>query len=264
MKVCDFNNSYIGWVSAPNPDDRRVPGHMPWGNTVRIGIEARCELTNEQTGEVAEYVLIKPCRTEWMYRDDTLLQEPSKEFRFVWSRAEGISVGHGLTYDGDGSPSNIATSAAAPVDLDDRYVDHSMTIRHHAEFQELEDVDEIIQATLDHLPLIARTEVQDADAQMRALIEYPIETMNIHPERGRFQVDAGPVLFPDFARPAGTMIEKFAVAFICYNTFDRADFVLRQPTPVVVDGNNVCHMAHYSDFRRGVEVKNTLFSAGKT
>ena len=77
-------------------------------------------------------------------------------------------------------------------------------------------------------------------------------------------MDTGPVLFPDFKRPAGTMIEKFAVAFICYNTLGQADFVLRQPAPVVVDGNEVCHVAHYSDFRRGVEVRNTLFSAGKT
>ena len=48
---CDFNNSYIKWEGEYDPSDTRKPGHMPWGNRLRIQLDARCELTDEETGE---------------------------------------------------------------------------------------------------------------------------------------------------------------------------------------------------------------------
>ena len=41
MNICDFANSYIMWTVPPNPSDNRQPGHMPWGNSARIQLDAR-------------------------------------------------------------------------------------------------------------------------------------------------------------------------------------------------------------------------------
>ena len=60
MDVLDFTNSYQFWDISSNPDDQRKPGHMPWGNSVRIDIEARTVLTDGETSESDEFFLIAP------------------------------------------------------------------------------------------------------------------------------------------------------------------------------------------------------------
>ena len=75
------------------------------------------------------------------------------------------------------------------------------------------------------------------------------------------QVDTGPMLFPDFGRSVERPIEMFSQAFVCYNTFDVAEFVLRGPTPVMTDGLEVARTIEYSDIGR-VPAKTTIFSMG--
>ncbi len=111
------------------------------------------------------------------------------------------------------------------------------------------------------MPLIGRTEIWDDARQLRAMMEYPIKTMNIHPERVRFQVDTGPLPFPDFTCTAEHQIEWFSVAFVCYNTFDLAEFILRVPTPIREGDQEICAVLDYSDIRR-MKAKNTVIAAG--
>ena len=92
-QICDYGNSYIRWTGEFNRSDARKPGHMPWGNTVRIQVDSRCDLIDDATGETEEFFLITPCRTEWMYRSDILWQEPNREFVGVFSRTE-MMAGH--------------------------------------------------------------------------------------------------------------------------------------------------------------------------
>ena len=42
-----------------------------------------------------------------------------------------------------------------------------------------------------------------------------------------------------------------------------AEFVLRQPTPVAVDGKEVCRVWHYSRIVKAAAAKHELFCAGK-
>ena len=58
-------------------------------------------------------------------------------------------------------------------------------------------------------------------------MEYPIKTMNIHPERTQYQVDTGPILFADLDRVKERTINRMRMAFVCYNRTDVAEFVLR-------------------------------------
>ena len=249
MDACDFSNSYMFWESQYNPEDKRKPGHMPWGNSARIQLNARCEWVNERTGEEDEFFLITPCRTEWMYRSDQLWQTPNNEYCGIWSRSEFVA-GH------------VEEGYSAASAIKDRYTDFRLTIRNFPRTQQLEDDEQIIQATLKDLPLVGRTEVWDEGRQLRAMIEYPIKTMNVLPEHKRFQVDTGPVLFPDFGRSTGRPIESFAVAFVCYNNFDLAEFILRQPTKAREDGPEGRSVLEYSDVRR-LEAKNTIICAGE-
>jgi len=56
--------------------------------------------------------------------------------------------------------------------------------------------------------------------------------INILRDPPRFQVDTGPLLWPDLASSAPHPIERFEVAYVAYCTFDRAEFILRRPTPI--------------------------------
>jgi hypothetical protein len=53
-------------------------------------------------------------------------------------------------------------------------------------------------------------------------------------------------------------IERCKLAHTVYNTFDDAEFVCKRPTPLVVDGETVASIFHYSEYHR-LQVTNELF-----
>ena len=255
MQTTDYGNSYLVWTSHQNPADDRQPGHMPYQNTVRIQLDSRCWVTDGETGQTTEYCLISPCRTEWMYRDEPLWQQPNYEFSGIFSRDicmyGHIKAGEIKAFGGD-------WRVASPTR--GRFLRCEVVVRSFPEARRLEGDEETIAATMIYDPIVAHTEVRSEDGRMRATIEYPIKTMNVALDEGRMQVDTGPVIFPDFAATVEHEIERLHWAFVCYNTDSVAEFVLRGPTPVVSGGAEAGHYIDYSDVRR-VEMKNTLYAA---
>lgn len=249
MDICDFNNSYMTWVVEPNPDDQRTPGHMLIRNSARIQLDARCEILNEEDGTSEEFFLITPCRTEWMYRSDTLFQYPSGEYCAIWSESEFLNVGYGIT---DNKVKHTAFL------IEDRFTDFNFTIRTHPVIQALVNSEQIIQSTKANKALIGRTTIWNEVKSIRAIIEYPIKTINVNHDHGLFQVDTGPLPFPDLTCSSECSIEWFSVAFVCYNAFDIAEFILRKPTPVMDDGRELCKVVTYSDIRR-VPAQNNIY-----
>jgi len=65
--------------------------------------------------------------------------------------------------------------------------------------------------------------------------------MNVCEGTQRFQVDTGSLLLPDFHSKAERVIERFSLAFLCYNAFNSAEFVLRTPAPTLMG-----QVMHYS------------------
>jgi len=163
-----------------------------------------------------------------------------------------MSVGKGMIYEG-------GQKKSAPTK--DTFTSLHFTVRSFPSATVIQTDEAVIEATLNDLPLVAQTEIGDEQRQMRAIIEYPVKTMNIHPERKRFQVDTGPLLLPDFTSDAGEQIEWFSLAHVVYNTFDRAEFIIRQPTPVHKDGQEVCSVMHYSGIRVH-KARNTILCSG--
>ncbi|MEZ4497165.1 MAG: hypothetical protein R2845_10390 [Thermomicrobiales bacterium] len=94
--VTDFYRSYMCWGIRQSLDTARRDT-WKWRNEVRILIDARCTVTNDTTGGVSEeFYLIAPCRTEWMYRDTELIQNPSGEYRVIFSDDRQIYVGKSI------------------------------------------------------------------------------------------------------------------------------------------------------------------------
>lgn len=226
MSAINFASSYMTFTTP----DR--------SNTARIQLDAHCRLVDEEKGASDEFVLIAPCRTESMYLPDDLFRIPNYEFCGIFGTETfmiirtGPSTAHGL----DNREPGLNQQRFHEVRID---------IRTFPRTRLLQNDEEVYRATLDNLPLIARTEVDDPASRRRAVIEYPIKTMNVSPQTHRFQVDTGPVLLPDFTAQHEHLVERFVMAHVVYNTFDRAEFIVRQPTPIVQDGREVAAVMDY-------------------
>ncbi len=247
--VTDFYRSYMCWAVEPNPNDTRKPGHMPWQNWVRILIDARCTIHDERNGTSEEVYLIAPCRTEWMYRDTELIQDPSGEYRVIFTQDRQLSVGKHIDESRERAGS-VPTSSFTSLEFKITTVDATP----------LPDDAAIIEASQGMRPMVAKTEIADAGSGMRAVLEYPIRTMNYNLPHTRFQVDTGPLVFPDFSLETEHLLDRCKLAHTVYNTLDYAEFVCKQPTPLVKDGQEVASVFHYSDYHR-LPVKTEFFAA---
>jgi hypothetical protein len=264
MEMTDFGNSYMTWIVPHDPNDRRVPGHKPWSNSARILLDARCTITDTASGATDDFYLVAPCRTEWMYQDENLFQVPSGEYREAFSATRRLSFGKRMTTDGN-LPRSVPAfrqqdTSAAPVRTTG-LLSLKFAIRTFPEVTVLTTDAQVVAATQANLPLVGRTEIWDEGRHRRAVLEYPIKTMNIQTERQRFQVDTGPLLVPDLAAEEEHWMDLLSMAHIIYNTFERAEFICRQPTPIEVEGREVASVLHYSDVRV-YPARHTLLAAG--
>ncbi|MCX6043999.1 MAG: hypothetical protein NT075_02720 [Chloroflexi bacterium] len=208
MPVIDFANSYMTWFP-------KGPG-----NIARIQLDAACTLINEQSGATATFYLIAPCRAERMYLDEPLFQMPNYEFCGIWSADEFLIIRTHWVSARDNREYGVYHERWEKIRLD---------LRHFPQPRQLTDDAQIVQATLENLPLVARTILHDPASNTRALLEYPIKTMNLMQAPPRFQVDTGPLIVPDFAASPMHLIEQFEVAHVVYHNFDKAEFILRKP-----------------------------------
>ena len=171
--MCDFQTSFMTWHSRARKDPRPHARHnVPHGNMVRIQLDALIDVVDQKSGTSERFVLIAPCRTEWVYAEDRLFQIPSAY-----------------------------------------------------------------------------------------ILEYPIKTMNFMPKTNSFQVDTGPILVPEYESNAKQPINRLEMAYVAYNRLDRAEFILRRPTPISdAQGKQLCQVLHYSKVRED-DAKNVLLAA---
>jgi hypothetical protein len=118
--------------------------------------------------------------------------------------------------------------------------------------QRLDAAAQVVDATFAGAPLIGRTEI--TNGRYRAVLEYPVKTMNVNERDWIYQTDTGPVLFPDLTRPPEELIEGLELAYSAFNGPTWIEFIVRTPTPV--EGS--VEVYHYSKKVR-LDVKNELF-----
>ncbi len=212
MNAIDFTNSYMTWFP-----------HNKGDNIARIQLDAACTLTDEKTGESKQFYLIAPCRSERMYLDTPLFQMPNYEFCGIWSADDFLIIRTAWESGRDNRQYGMGR---------ERWRDIHLDVRTFAHTEVLTADPAIVAATLDNLVLNARTELYDPATGRRALLEYPIKTMNVQQEPPRFQVDTGPLILPDFTATVTHPIEAFEMAHVVYNVMDKAEFVLRQPVAI--------------------------------
>ena len=244
MECIDYGRSYV-CTTGP-------------ANAPRFWVESRCRIMDEQNDTHLDFCQCGSCKSENTFAKKDLFQAVSYDFLPVFGEDESYVIfrrhasfdayyaefgdaGSAL-WEGWGSPS-FELLAAEPIQL-------------------LDTNEIIIKATMKALPIIGQTEIWNSKTLMRAIIEYPVKTMNINEERRVYQVDTGPVLLPDLECRYERPVESLRLAFVAFNVPHFADFVVEQPTPVIVDGKEVCKVYHYSGIQT-TDAVNTLWAIGE-
>ena len=249
--ACDFQASFMTW-DFPNPGSTEKHD-IPHGNMARIQLDAMIDVIDDSSGDSERFILIQPCRTERVYKEDRLFQIPSGEYRVIYSLERHRSVGKAMTYQG-------GVSKGSPVK--DNFRSLVIDVVTFPNTRVLQTPAEVNEATGANHPLVGRSEIKDPQLPLRYVIEYPIKTMNFMPKDNSYQIDTGPLLVPDFDLEANSAIDRLEMAHVAFNHKhpNLAEFILRKPTPVTDDsGKELCQILHYSKVRVD-SARNTLLA----
>ena len=220
-------------------------GTAEW-NKVRFWVESRVRIVDGEKSE--EFIQCGSCKSEDTFAETGLFYPDNYDFLPVFGSAFGLLFRRKAGLNPD------YRSRVPAGELWGGMKHHLVNARH---CDRLLINKEVREATYAYMPLVAQTEIWDDTTGLRAVIEYPVKTINTRREGDMFQVDTGPVVFPDLAQRHESLIDGIHLAFIAYNRWDGADFVIEAPTPGSKGGLDQVH--HYSR-RVSLEAKHRIFA----
>ena len=206
-------------------------------NAVRFWVESRTRIIDDRAGTWTDYYQCGSCKSENTFAERDLFQADNYDFLpilgpdcwLIFRRPIGLSDTYRRV-------SPFEKVWGKPV----------LKLRQGAKVRVLQTWEQIREATAQAIPIVTQTEIVNSDTGLRAIIECPTKTMNISLEKRLYQVDTGPVAYPDLAKRYELEIESLSLAFVAFNAPDFADFVVEQPARMVEDGNTTCRVYHYS------------------
>lgn len=255
MQVCDFARSYM-FFEVDHERATTVTARQPIAhNLVRIPLECLCEVTTPD-GVTQQYVLTASCKTEKVAVDADIWMQPNADFCVVSSEDEFLILKRwqqcGLQIERESS--ELAAHQERQVGrCAEAWTSHQRDVC-RSDARELLSNDEIIGCVLNKQSLVSRTEFQ-TEGGFRFVLEYPVKTINVSDRAGNYQVDTGPVLFPDFSVGHERLIGNFRLAFVAHHQPTWSEFILNVPTPV---GGGV-EVPHYSRPVR-LETSNSMYT----
>ena len=223
MPVLDYGRSFLAGVA-------------PW-NRVRFWIESRTRVIDERTGKQEDFLQCAACKSENTFAPKDLLQKDNYDFTPIFGPEFGVIFRRKAYL----NPNYREVRKAAAM-----WDGQTHQLREAAEARALSSTASIRKATHEGRPLVAQTEIFDQSARLRAILEYPVKTMNIHDEKDIYQVDTGPVALPDLTRRQARLADSISLAFVAFNAPHFADFVIEDPTPIIESGREVTRVHHYS------------------
>jgi len=224
IECLDYGRSFI---CNPSPNNR-----------VRFWVESRTILYDDKAGTKMVIYQCGSCKSEHTFAEKDLLVADNYDFMPIYGGEDLLIF-------------------RRHVDARDRYRELRkvtdvwgkpiMKLHYGKTVTDLKTFEEIRDVTATDVPLAAQTEIVNEETGLRCVMEYPIKTMNISIDKSIWQVDTGPVAFPDLTKRFDPPIDSVRLAFAVFNAPHFCDFVIEQPTPVVRDGKEVCQVNHYSN-----------------
>jgi hypothetical protein len=194
-----------------------------------------CVLTvgDRHQGRTVQFVLPPSCKTEILGVESGIFTQPNADFVPVFSQERFLGI---KTYAFIGQEQGtVMLGGSSDRVQPDRHsglvADVFEAVRIDIQSvpgTHLSSVDQIVEATHDHIPLVARTTLKNE--RYNAVIEHPVKTINVGRREPFYQTDTGPVMLPDLTRDWDDMIEGIELAYSAFNTVDRVEFMVRGPS----------------------------------
>jgi len=249
--------------SAAAQENSAKPGEMPpldYGlsfichsapiNSVRFWVESRTRLIDDRAGTWTDFYQCGARKSENTFAERDLFMKDNYDFTPVFGGGDVLVFRR---------MARIHDRYRTVKKASELWGEPSLKLRKGARFEELTSWDAIAHATTGAIPLVSQTEIANAETQLRAIIECPSKTMNIQPEKKQYQVDTGPIAFPDLTKRSAPPIDTFSLAFVAFNAPNFADFVIEQPTSVAEDNGATHQIYHYSN-PLSMPARNRLFA----
>ncbi|HPO13958.1 MAG TPA: hypothetical protein PLI09_10970 [Candidatus Hydrogenedentes bacterium] len=224
--------------------------HSSPRNSVRFWIESRTRLFDDNTGTWTDFYQCGACKSENTFAERDLFMKDNYDFTPIFGNGDVLVFRR---------PAHVHATYRTIKKATEMWGEPSLKLKEGGRVEDLISWDAIARATHDAIPLVSQTEITNADTKLRAIIECPIKTMNIHPEKKQYQVDTGPIAFPDLTKRNDPLIDAFSLAFIAFNAPNFADFVVEQLTTITEDNGASHQLYHYSN-PFSLPARNRLFA----
>ena len=229
-------------------------------DAVRVAIESRTIVYDDVAGTATAYYLGASCKSEDTYgvRKDysedgfkpganTLFYDPNYDFTWIIGGRSSVIFRRKLDPQG---------YREVDADTMDNWGELGLQLWPAASAYEIpvDRFEPAMRATEAGHTLVAQTEISDPATGLRAVIEYPVKTMNVSrdgfPDKNGqsvWQIDTGRVGVPDLSKRYTPAIRAFSLGFVAVISRHptAADFVLEQLTPLPPP-NDAVRVLHYS------------------
>jgi len=219
-------------------------------NSVRFWVESRMRFINEKMKKTEDYYQCGSCKSEYTFVEKDLFKEDNYDFIPIFGPEYGILYRRKAYY-------TIDYKSCSSVN--DMWEGQNYKLKEPKSFIVLDSNEAIRQATNDALPVVAQTELSDENTGLRAIIEYPVKTMNINDSLNLYQVDTGPLLFPDLSKHYEKTVDSIHLAFAAFNVKHFTDFVIETAVPIGEKEGKDILVYHYAKLI-SLPAKNTLFA----
>ena len=220
-------------------------------NEVRFWVESRTRVIDERSGKMEDFLQCASCKSEDTFAEQNLFLRNNYDFLPIFGPE------YGLIFRRNAWLNPNYRSCLRTVEMFGRPVQH---LQEYARYKNLTSAEEIIRFTHEFHPVIAQTEIHNDETELRAIIEYPVKTLNIRKADNAYQIDTGPLAFPDLGKRHERLVDSISLAFVAFNAAHFADFIVEQSTPI---GNNQdtveTHVYHYSR-RISLAASNRLYA----
>ncbi len=207
-------------------------------NEVRFCVESRTRIIDEREGTSEEYIVCASCKSEDTFAEKNLFYEDNYDFLPIFGPEFGLIFRRKAWLNPN------YRSCQKTEEMFDGPLYHLVEGRSP---EELTSNEAVLEATHEWHPVIAQTEITNEATGLSAVIEYPVKTMNTRRRGTVYQVDTGPIAFPELGKRVDRLVDTIFLAFVAFNAPHFADFVIEEPTSIVLpQGTGEAHVYHYS------------------
>ena len=193
MQVVDLARSFVVWridghVKPPATTTHPQPLSL---NNARVQVESVCRITDRRDGEEYEFALGASCKTERVGVERDIWLDPCGDYVPIFSKDRFLSL---KAYDRANKGIMLDPPELGPQPerqtgvVQEAFVSGGYDLR-YVEGEALLGAGEIVQATLDGSPLVARIELTEGPYD--AVIDHPVKTMNANERDDVYQTDTG-------------------------------------------------------------------------